>query len=103
MDLTWLNTDVNMQTGKGLSSLMYATRKDHMEVAKLLIDASAKVNMQCWRGRSAQMHACINGSTVVVQLLLKNGTVVLRPPMCITKGFGSNKGAAKVQSLGRKQ
>ena len=68
--------NVNTANSKGITPLMYACMKGHLEVAWLLIDKGANVNALASRSTTALMYASSGDrkkKLAVVQLLLSKG------------------------------
>jgi hypothetical protein len=57
----------------GLTVLMLAASKGHVDMVQLLLRSGALVNQQDARGRTALMEACAAGKTEVATLLLEEG------------------------------
>ena len=62
--------DVNAKDNYGNTALMWASQHGYIEVAKLLIEAGADVNL---RGTTALMIALEEGHTEIVELLKEAG------------------------------
>jgi ankyrin repeat protein len=63
------NSPVDSEDVEGATPLHVATKRDHKEVAELLLNAKADVNLQDKNGRTALYWAAWNGDTEVVTLL----------------------------------
>ncbi|WP_237662912.1 ankyrin repeat domain-containing protein [Sutcliffiella horikoshii] len=69
--------DVNFQDDDGRTPLMQAVIDQHIEMATLLIQYGAHVNMQDYLGETAALHfAAQNNSAEITEVLLKNGAEI---------------------------
>ena len=69
--------NVNATQGDGTTALHWAAFNDDLDLAKLLIDAGAKVNAATRNGAiTPLLMACRNGSAPMIELLLKSGADV---------------------------
>jgi ankyrin repeat protein len=74
--------DINLQIGDeyyNFSALMFASAAGHFEVARLLIENGASVDIEDDTGITALTFAAINGHVSIVRLLIKNGAII-NPP-----------------------
>ena len=63
--------DANVETRRGHTALSWAATCGHTEVLNVLIGAGANLDYQSkYEGRTALMHACYNGKSEAVSLLL---------------------------------
>jgi serine/threonine-protein phosphatase 6 regulatory ankyrin repeat subunit B len=67
------NNYVAMEHTEGATALMMASQKGHMEIATMLVDNGANLNLKSNNGETALMVASANGRTKVVKLLLDKG------------------------------
>jgi ankyrin repeat protein len=66
--------DVNVPQGDGATALHWAAFQDDVEMAQLLLDAGANVKAATREGAITPLFmACTNGSTAMVERLLKSG------------------------------
>jgi hypothetical protein len=65
--------DLNAVTAGGLTALVFAAQKGHLEVAKLLLDAGVDVNVQDKQGSTALDWAVYHKHQPVVDVLLASG------------------------------
>lgn len=65
----------NIATG-GDSPLIYAARRNEIEMVRLLLDAGADINYRNDRGETALMTCSIRGTTELLTLLLERGSDV---------------------------
>ncbi|MDR3606530.1 MAG: ankyrin repeat domain-containing protein [Oligoflexia bacterium] len=69
--------DVNSQSETGETALMYASRQCSLDAVRVLLNAHAKASERDNLGRDALMYAVMNACTPVVELLLKDPTVLV--------------------------
>jgi hypothetical protein len=66
-----------VNTVEGAQALMKAAKNGNFEIAQVLLDNGADINLRVWfRGNSALMEAAQNGQLKMVKLLLQNGAYV---------------------------
>ena len=66
--------DVNGAQGDGSTALHWAAQKDNLEIAKVLLDAKAKVDATTRLGAATPLFmACRNGDAAMIDLLIKAG------------------------------
>src|SRR5581483_6245871 len=66
--------DVNGAQGDGSTALHWAAQKDDVELAKVLLDAKAKLDATTRIGAATPLFmACRNGNAAVIDLLIKAG------------------------------
>lgn len=67
------NPSIRVGTSYGYPLLFAAAAHDQIDVAKLLIEAGAEMNLECRQDDFALLAACRHGSCEMVQLLVENG------------------------------
>ena len=67
---------IDKQNKKGYSALMWASEYDHAEVAELLLDKRAQVDLPSANGSTAMIMACRKGHMKVVEMLHKRGASI---------------------------
>ena len=73
-----VNTDMNVASASGITPLMAtaATPDGPIEIARLLLESGAKVNVADWFGWTPLMYASYNGRTHLAKLLISKGADV---------------------------
>ena len=69
-------TNVNLQSYKGLTALMYATTRKNERMTRLLINEGSDVNLKDSRGRTALIWATYYGCEKILDILLGAGADV---------------------------
>ena len=68
--------NIRARDNEKMTALMYAAKSDHVETAKVLIDAGADVNAKDKYGETPLMGASLFGQVKAVKLLLSEGAYV---------------------------
>eukprot|EP00808_Paulinella_micropora_P026687 g29926.t1 len=69
---TPVNVNVTDQS-EGCTGLMHAAKEGHKEVATILVDKLADLNLQDQKGQTALLHSCISKHVALVELLTAMG------------------------------
>ncbi len=71
------NGNVNHLNPYGGTAIMFAARAGHTDIAKLLIEAKADLNIHgSYAGTTALIWAAQHGSSDIVKLLVENGAII---------------------------
>ncbi|MBZ5602567.1 MAG: ankyrin repeat domain-containing protein [Acidobacteriia bacterium] len=94
--------DVNGAQGDGSTALHWAAQKDDVELAKVLLEAKAKIDVTTRLGAATPLFmACRSGNAAIIELLIKAGAEVNSPdehgttPLMMAAAAG-NRDAVKV-------
>ncbi len=69
--------DVNHKNQYGGTAIMFAARANHVEIAKILIEANADLNIHgAYAGTTALIWAAQHGSFEIVKLLVENNAKI---------------------------
>lgn len=71
-----ISIDSKVESGKGLSALLFAARMGYAEIVSLLLDKGSRVDIADKDGNSALSHAASHGHESVVRVLLENSAAV---------------------------
>lgn len=71
--LVGIGTDIEVRDARGRTALMIATHKDHVEVARILIEAGADVNAKDSIDDSPFLYAGAEGRIDILRLTLAHG------------------------------
>lgn len=71
--------DVNARDGMGVTPLMYAAARGHLNVVETLLSHDASINDACFRGSTALSRATASGKLVVATRLLEERSIDVNP------------------------
>lgn len=94
-----INTDTVNRYGR--SPLVLATRKGHIEVVKVLLDAGANINTAGDRGNTALIYAALYNEVEIAKLLLSNNpdVHVVNKPGKTALEYATQKGHTEIAAM----